>query len=275
MAWRRGRCRARNERRPPEIVDWIRRGCLRAKRSVPKAEAAHAGQLTSPRSRLNIVDPGCVAFRCRESVIEIWVQGGNVASAINKPESKRTFGARIVLSARHTRSAWHGGRGFGFVSGGGLHHRPHQGPLDVYGERPRSGDIPSDHPGITLRPLCGRSRATTARKAGRDYRTQETGTPTRRILRWRRQRDAAAAMLFARSVADLVLVSPGSIPSPPAADQAGTECVQLCRRREVHQLGSGCIVGACFPSCYNRFAPIAGVSDQRGQMSRLVCVSVV
>lgn len=173
------------------------------------------------------------------------MQGGNVASGYwHKPEeSKRTFGARIITPSAGTPEApWLRTGDSGFVSGGELFIIGRiKDLLIVYGRNHAPDDIEATIQEITSGrcaaiavPDHGTEKLVAIIELKKRGDSDEDVADRLRIVK----RDVAAAIFDSHglSVADLVLVSPGSIPITTSGKIRRAQCVQLYRRREFTRL---------------------------------------
>lgn len=237
----------RNVNEPPEIVDFESEK-LPAGQAIrcPSGSGTPLVSYGVPRSQLvRIVDPDTCIECPQGSVGEIWVQGGNVASGYwHKPEeSKRTFGARIVTPSAGTPEApWLRTGDSGFVSGGELFIIGRiKDLLIVYGRNHAPDDIEATIQEITSGrcaaiavPDHGTEKLVAIIELKKRGDSDEDVADRLRIVK----RDVAAAIFDSHglSVADLVLVSPGSIPITTSGKIRRAQCVQLYRRREFTRL---------------------------------------
>ena len=223
---------------PPEIVHF----------ESEKLTAGHAKRCASgdgtplvsygvPQSPMvRIVDPE-TSIECPAGTVgEIWVHGDNVATGYwQKPqETERTFGATLVgPSAGTPEGPWLRTGDLGFFSDGELFIIGRiKDLLIVYGRNHSPDDIEATIQEITR----GRCVAIAVpderhRETGRHRRTQEAGRVRRgcdaagsassRVKSPRRYRTSHGL-----SVADLVLVPPGSIPITTSGKVRRRDCVQ-------------------------------------------------
>jgi fatty acid CoA ligase FadD28 len=200
----------------------------------------------TPKSMLvRIVDPDT----CREcpdgTVGEIWVHGDNVAAGYwQKPEqSERTFGAKITDPSQGVpESPWLRTGDSGFFSDGELFIIGRiKDLLIVYGRNHSPEDIEA-----TIREITdGRSAAIAVHDKGVEtlvtiIELKKRGEPgeqaTDRLRRVKREVTSAISKSHGLSVADLVLVPPGSIPMTTSVKIRRSQCVELYRQDKFTRL---------------------------------------
>ncbi|BBX73764.1 AMP-binding protein [Mycobacterium shinjukuense] len=199
-----------------------------------------------PESQLvRIVDPD-TNIECPEGTVgEIWVQGDNVACGYwQKPEeTKRTFDARIVHPSGGTpEGPWLRTGDSGFFSGGELFIIGRiKDLLIIYGRNHSPDDIEATIQEIT----AGRCVAIGVPEGGAEklvaiVEVKKRGDSDKdamdRLRVIKRDVNAAVYKSHGLSVADLVLVSPGSIPITTSGKVRRAQCVQLYRQREFTRL---------------------------------------
>ncbi|MGO8939212.1 MAG: AMP-binding protein [Mycobacterium sp.] len=201
----------------------------------------------NPKSPLvRIVDPD-TGIECADGAVgEIWVRGDNVASGYwNKPEeTKRTFGAKIVNPSQDTpEGPWLKTGDSGFFSDGELFIIGRiKDLLIVYGRNHSPDDIEATIQEIT----AGRCAAIAVLLNGAEKLvaiielkkklddSDEDATDRLRVVK--REVTSAISKSHGLSVADLVLVSPGSIPITTSGKIRRSQCVELYRQDEFTRL---------------------------------------
>ena len=199
-----------------------------------------------PESMLvRIVDPD-TSRECADGAVgEIWVHGDNVAAGYwDKPEeSQRTFGAKIVDPSQETpETPWLRTGDCGFLSDGELFVTGRiKDLLIVYGRNHSPDDIE-----MTIRDItAGRCAAIAIpdkdieklvviielKKRGA---SDEEARDRLRILK--RKITSAISDSHGLSVADLVLVLPGSIPVTTSGKIRRSQCVDLYRQDKFKRL---------------------------------------
>jgi len=194
----------------------------------------------SPESQLvRIVDPD-TGNECPEGTVgEIWVHGDNVASGYwrKDEETKRTFGARIANPSEGTpEGPWLRTGDSGFYSAGELYIIGRiKDLLIVYGRNHSPDDIEATIQEITP----GRCAAIAVPDKGieklvaiievkkRGGSDEEAAEALRAV---KSQVKSAISKSHGLSVADLVLVSPGSIPITTSGKIRRSECVERYRQ---------------------------------------------
>ncbi|BBX96109.1 AMP-binding protein [Mycobacterium lacus] len=194
---------------------------------------------------VRIVDPD-TCIECPEGTVgEIWVQGGNVATGYwHKPEeTERTFGAKIVTPSEGTpEGPWLRTGDSGFFSDGELFIIGRiKDLLIVYGRNHSPDDIEATIQEIT----AGRCAAIGVPEGGSEKlvaiielkkRSDSDEDALARLRAVKRDVTAAIFESHGLSVADLVLVSPGSIPITTSGKIRRSQCVELYRQREFTRL---------------------------------------
>lgn len=199
----------------------------------------------APQSLLvRIVHPDTSAECPQGTVGEIWVHGDNVASGYwQKPEeTKGTFGAKIVNpSAGTPEGPWLRTGDSGFFSDGELFIIGRiKDLLIIYGRNHSPDDIEATIQQIT----AGRCAAIgvpdgSAEKLVAIVEVKKRGSDAGAMDKLRLiKQDVNAAIYKSHglSVADLVLVSPGSIPITTSGKIRRAKCVELYREREFSRL---------------------------------------
>ena len=235
----------RKEREAPNIVHFESE-----KLTAGQAERAASGTGTPlvsygvPESQLvRIVDPDTRVECPPGTVGEIWVQGDHIASGYwQKPEeSKHTFGAQIVNPSEGTpESPWLRTGDSGFYSEGELFIIARiKDLLIIYGRNHSPDDIEA-----TIQEITGGRCAAIAVPDGTseklvtiiELRKRQKGDSAEDVAERLRdiKRDVTAAIYNSHglSVADLVLVSPGSIPITTSGKIRRAQCVEQYRGRE-------------------------------------------
>jgi len=200
----------------------------------------------APKSlQVRIVDPDA-ATECPDgSVGEIWVHGDNVASGYwQKPEeTERTFGAKIVNPLEGTpEGPWLRTGDSGFLSDGELFIIGRiKDLLIIYGRNHSPDDIEATIQEVT----AGRCAAIgvpdgSAEKLVAIVEVKKRGDSDEdakdRLRVIKQDVNAAIYKSHGLSVADLVLVSPGSIPITTSGKIRRAQCVELYRQREFSRL---------------------------------------
>lgn len=200
----------------------------------------------APKSMLiRVVDPDTNRERPDGSVGEIWAHGDNVAAGYwQKPEeTERTFGASIVEPSQGTpEGPWLRTGDSGFCSDGELFIIGRiKDLLIVYGRNHSPDDIEATIQEIT----AGRCAAIAVPDKGveklvaiiemkkRDDSEEEASDRLRGV---KREVKSAISKSHGLSVADLVLVSPGSIPITTSGKIRRSQCVELYRQDEFVRL---------------------------------------
>jgi acyl-CoA synthetase (AMP-forming)/AMP-acid ligase II len=200
----------------------------------------------APESVLvRIVDPD-TSRECPDGTVgEIWVHGDNVAAGYwQKPEeSKQTFGARIAGPSQHTPDApWLRTGDSGFFSEGELFIIGRiKDLLIVYGRNHSPDDIETTIRDIT----AGRCAAIAVPDKGVEKlvviievkkRGDSDEDAAERLRSVKREVISAISNSQGLSVADLVLVAPGSIPITTSGKIRRSQCVELYRQRKFTRL---------------------------------------
>ncbi len=233
--------------KPPEIAHFDA-----ANLAAGKANRCGAGQGTAlvsygaPDSMLvRIVDPQTCRACPDGTVGEIWVHGDNVAAGYwgKTEESERTFGAKIAGPSQATSEMpWLRTGDSGFVSDGELFIVGRiKDLLIVYGRNHSPEDIE-----MTIQDVIESRCAAIAvpdkgteklvviielKKRGRS--DEDTADRLRNV---KRQVTSAISQSRGLSVADLVLVSPGSIPITTSGKIRRSQCVELYRQDKFTRL---------------------------------------
>jgi long-chain fatty acid adenylyltransferase FadD28 len=199
-----------------------------------------------PKSMLHrIVDPD-TGRECPEGTVgEIWVHGDNVAAGYwQKPEeTARTFGAKIVEPSQGTpEGPWLRTGDSGFFSSGEMFIIGRiKDLLIVYGRNHSPDDIEATIQEIT----AGRCAAIAVADKGveklvaiiemkkRGGSEEEAADKLRGV---KREVTSAISKSHGLKVADLVLVSPGSIPITTSGKIRRSQCVELYRQDEFIRL---------------------------------------
>jgi acyl-CoA synthetase (AMP-forming)/AMP-acid ligase II len=199
-----------------------------------------------PKSMLaRIVDPD-TSRECQDGTVgEIWVHGDNVASGYwQKPEeTNRTFGAKIVDPSEGTpEGPWLRTGDSGFFSDGELFIMGRiKDLLIVYGRNHSPDDIEATIQEIT----AGRCAAISIPDKGVEKLVAIIELKKRgdfdedamdRLHVVKREVTSAISKSHGLSVADLVLVSPGSIPITTSGKIRRSQCVELYRQDEFTRL---------------------------------------
>jgi long-chain fatty acid adenylyltransferase FadD28 len=200
----------------------------------------------NPKSMLvRVVDPD-TSRECPEGIVgEIWVHGENVALGYwQKPEeTARTFGANIVDPSEGTpEGPWLRTGDSGFYSDGEFFIIGRvKDLLIVYGRNHSPDDIEATIQEIT----AGRCAAIAVPDKGVEKlvaiielkkRGESEEEAADRLRGVKREVTSAISKSHGLSVADLVLVSPGSIPITTSGKIRRSQCVQLYRQDEFTRL---------------------------------------
>jgi fatty acid CoA ligase FadD28 len=198
-----------------------------------------------PSPAVRIVDPETQTECPDETVGEIWVCGDNVSDGYwNRPtETQRTFGGRLVAaSAGAPEERWLQTGDLGFISEGELFIIGRiKDLLIVYGRNHSPDDIEATIQEIT------RGRCVAIAVPNDDIEqlvaivelkiwdaADEDAAGKLGVVK--REVTSAISTSHGLSVADLVLVSPGSIPITTSGKVRRAECVQLYRDDEFARL---------------------------------------
>jgi fatty acid CoA ligase FadD28 len=193
---------------------------------------------------VRIVDPD-TSSECPDGTVgEIWVHGDNVADGYwQKPEeSERTFGAKIADPSPGTpESPWLRTGDSGFFSEGELFIIGRiKDLLIVYGRNHSPDDIEATIQEIT----AGRCAAIAVPDKAIEKlvaiielkKRDESGEAADRLRSVKREITSAISKSHGLSVADLVLVSPGSIPVTTSGKIRRSQCVELYRQNKFTRL---------------------------------------
>ncbi|MBW0014816.1 AMP-binding protein [Mycobacterium sp.] len=194
---------------------------------------------------VRIVDPDTHRERPEGTVGEIWVHGDNVAVGYwQKPEeTQKTFGANILEPSLGTpEGPWLRTGDSGFFSNGELFIIGRiKDLLIVYGRNHSPDDIEATIQEIT----AGRCAAIAVPDKGIEKlvaiielkkRAESDEEKTDRLGVVKRDVTSAISKSHGLSVADLVLVSPGSIPTTTSGKIRRSQCVELYRQDEFVRL---------------------------------------
>ncbi len=232
---------------PPEIGNFDSE-----KLPAGQANRSEAGSSTplvsygAPTSMLvRIVDPDTARECPDETVGEIWLRGDNVAAGYwQKPEeTERTFGAKIVSPPPGIpEGPWLRTGDSGFFSEGELFIIGRiKDLLIVYGRNHSPDDIEATIQEVT----AGRCAAIAVPDKGVEKlvaiielkkRGDSAEEATDRLRVVKREVTSAISKSHGLSVADLVLVSPGSIPITTSGKIRRSQCVELYRQDEFTRL---------------------------------------
>ncbi len=196
---------------------------------------------------VRIVDPDTGIERPDAKVGEIWVYGDNVASGYwQRPdESERTFGGKIVNPSEGTpEGPWLRTGDSGFATDGELFIIGRiKDLLIVYGRNHSPDDIEATIQEIT-RGRCAAIAVPDGRSTEklvaivelRKKRSELPEDPVDSLDVVKREVTSAISTSHGLSVADLVLVHPGSIPITTSGKVRRAECVRLYREDEFARL---------------------------------------
>jgi acyl-CoA synthetase (AMP-forming)/AMP-acid ligase II len=194
---------------------------------------------------VRIVDPD-TSIECADGTTgEIWVHGGNVASGYwHKPEeTKRTFGARIVNPSQDTpEGPWLRTGDSGFFSERELFIIGRiKDLLIVYGRNHSPDDIEATIQQITpgrcaaiAVPDNGVEKLVAIIEFKKKDDSDEEAADSLHVVK--REVTSAISKSHGLSVADLVLVPPGSIPITTSGKIRRAQCVELYRQEEFARL---------------------------------------
>ena len=229
---------------PPEIVHF-ESGNLSA--GVAERSGSEGGiSLVSygvPRApTVRIVDPETRTECPAGTIGEIWVHGDNVATGYwRKPEeTQRTFGARLVApSAGTAEGPWLRTGDLGVISDGELFIMGRiKDVLIVYGRNHYPDDIEA-----TIQQITGGRAAAISVPGDRSEKLvaiielEKRGDSAEDELRIIKDEvTSAISKSHGLSVADLVVVPPGSIPSTASGKVRRSACVERYRRNEFSRL---------------------------------------
>ena len=200
---------------------------------------------TAQSQLVRIVDPDTSRECPAGTVGEIWGFGENIASGYwNKPEeNERTFGGRIVNPSEGTpEGPWLRTGDSGFFSDGELFIIGRiKDLLIVYGRNHSPDDIEATIQLITSGrcaaiavPQHGVEKLVAIIELKKRGDSDEEATDRLRVVN--REVTSAISKSHGLSVADLVLVSPGSIPITTSGKIRRAECVQLYRNDKFNRL---------------------------------------
>lgn len=232
---------------PPEIVHFESEQLVSGQ--AERCPAGSGSPLVSygvPRSpAVCIVDPDTGAASPDGTVGEIWVHGSNVAAGYwHKPdETEQRFKAKLVTASAGTpEGPWLRTGDSGFLADGELFIIGRiKDLLIVYGRNHSPDDIEATIQTITP----GRCAAIAVPQDGAEklvaiVELKKRNDPDEDALDRLRaiKREVAAAIFESHglSVADLVLVSPGSIPITTSGKVRRAQCVELYQQREFARL---------------------------------------
>ncbi|MCV7196598.1 AMP-binding protein [Mycobacterium angelicum] len=232
---------------PPKVVSFDSEQLPEGR--AEKTESESATQLVSygvvDTQLAYIVDPD-TCIECPEGTVgEIWVHGEHVAAGYwQKPElSERTFNAKIVNPSPGTpEGPWLRTGDSGFLSDGELFILGRiKDLLIVYGRNHSPDDIEATIQEINP----GRCAAIAVPQDGAEKlvaiielkkKDESDEEAAERLGLVKREVTSAISKSHGLSVADLVLVSPGSIPITTSGKIRRAQCVELYRREEFTRL---------------------------------------
>jgi fatty acid CoA ligase FadD28 len=231
---------------PPEITHFDAEKLAAGQANRCETGSAPLVSYGAPGSMLvRIVDPD-TNRECPDGTVgEIWVHGDNVAAGYwHKPEeSQRTFGAKIVDPSQETPEApWLRTGDAGFFSEGELFVTGRiKDLLIVYGRNHSPDDVETTVRDIT----AGRCAAIAVPDKGLEKlvviielnkRIASGEEAADRMRSVKRAVTSAISQSRGLSVADLVLVSPGSIPITTSSKIRRSQCVELYRQNKFTRL---------------------------------------
>ena len=233
---------------PPELVEFDSEKLAdgHAERCAPGAGTGLVSYLLPKSPLVRIVNADTCAECPDGTVGEIWVHGDNVAVGYwERPEdSERTFGARIVSPAEGTpEGPWLRTGDSGFAADGKLFIIGRiKDLLIVYGRNHSPDDIEATIQEIT-RSRCAAisvpdDRSTEKLVAIIELKKRgETDEEARdRLGAIKREVTSALSNSHGLSVADLVLVAPGSIPTTTSGKVRRRACVEQYRQDQFARL---------------------------------------
>jgi fatty acid CoA ligase FadD28 len=200
---------------------------------------------TAPTQPLRIVDPD-TSIECPDGTVgEIWLHGANIAAGYwQKPEeSKRTFHAKIVTPSEGTpEGPWLRTGDSGFRFDGELFIMGRiKDLLIVYGRNHSPDDIEA-----TIQEVSpGRCAAIAVPEDGAEKlvaiielkkKNESDEEAMERLGLVKREVTSAISKSHGLTVADLVLVSPGSIPITTSGKVRRAQCVELYRHSKFTRL---------------------------------------
>jgi len=235
-------------RHAPEFVEFDSEELTagQAKRSASGEGTPLVGYLLPRSPIVRIVDPETGAERPEATVGEIWVHGDNVAAGYwQKPdESERTFGGKIVSpSAGAPEGPWLRTGDSGFVTDGKLYIIGRiKDLLIVYGRNHSPDDIEATIQEIT-RSRCAAISVPGERSSEKlvaiiEYKKRGDSEEDAKLRLGDIKREVTSALSNSHglSVADLVLVPPGSIPTTTSGKVRRAACVEQYRQDQFARL---------------------------------------
>ena len=264
-------------RRPPDTTFFGSKELTagHAKRSLPEGGTPLVSYGLTGSPTVRIVDPETCTEHPQGTVGEIWVHGDNVSTGYwQKPEeTERTFGATLVgPSAGTPEGPWLRTGDLGFLSEGEMFIVGRiKDLLIVYGRNHSPDDIEETIQKIT-RNRCvaiavpdegGTEQLVTIVEL--KVREESEEAATQKIIGARRAITAAISKAHGLSVADLVLVQPGSIPLTTSGKVRRRDCLQLYLHNEFSRIDEAIRV----PELPTVDDTAAGGGDDSGLAQRL------
>jgi len=233
---------------PPDVVhfDAEKLSDGRAQRCAGAGGTPLVGYGVSRAPVVRIVDPETNTERPAGMVGEIWVQGDNVAIGYwQKPqETERTFGARLVApSAGTPEGPWLRTGDLGFIDDGELFIIGRvKDLLIVYGRNHAPDDIEATIQEIT-RGRCAAIAVPDDRSTEKlvaiielNKRGDSHEQTMHRLNMVKREVTSAISSSHGLTVADLVVVSPGSLPTTTSGKVRRAACVEQYRKDQFTRL---------------------------------------
>lgn len=233
---------------PPELVNFEAASLAsgHAKRCANEAGTPLVSYVLPQSPIVRIIDPDTSTERPEGMVGEIWVHGDNIATGYwQKPEeTERTFGAKVVTpSAATPESPWLRTGDSGFITDGELFIIGRiKDLLIVYGRNHSPDDIEATIQEIT-RSRCAAISVPGDRSTEKlvaiielKKRGDSDEDAMNRLSAIKREVTSALSSSHGLSVADLVLVAPGSIPTTTSGKVRRAACVEQYRQDQFARL---------------------------------------
>ncbi|ORB86276.1 acyl-CoA synthetase [Mycobacterium kansasii] len=233
---------------PPKFVDFEAEGLSDGKaKPCSSTDGTKLVSYVVPQSPIiRIVDPE-TRTECREGMVgEIWVHGDNVATGYwQKPEeNERTFGANLVSPSQGTpEGPWLRTGDSGFITDGELFIIGRiKDLLIVYGRNHSPDDIEATIQEIT-RGRCAAISVPSDRSTEKlvaiielRKRGESDSDAMERLGAIKREVTSALSASHGLSVADLVVVAPGSIPITTSGKVRRAACIEQYRQDQFARL---------------------------------------